>query len=110
VLGVDVPRVRRELVLITAVLVGISVAIAGAIGFVGLLVPHAMRRIVGAQHRVLIPASALAGAILVVLCDLLARSLFISFELPVGVLTALLGAPFLFALAWGATTKGSGKR
>ena len=100
VLGVDVPRVRRELLLMNAVLVGVSVAIAGSIGFVGLLVPHALRRIVGAQHRVLVPASALAGAVLVVLCDLIARSLFTSFELPVGVLTALLGAPFLFAVAW----------
>ena len=108
VLGVDVPRVRRELVLMTAILVGISVAIAGSIGFVGLLVPHAMRRVVGAQHRLLIPASALAGAILVVLCDLLARSLFTSFELPVGVLTALLGAPFLFVIAWGGSTLGRG--
>ena len=99
-LGVDVPRVRRELLLMNAVLVGVSVAIAGSIGFVGLLVPHALRRIVGAQHRVLVPASALAGAVLVVLCDLIARSLFTSFELPVGVLTALLGAPFLFAVAW----------
>lgn len=108
VLGVEVPRVRRELVLMTAILVGVSVAIAGSIGFVGLLVPHAMRRIVGAHHRVLVPASALAGAILVVLCDLLARSLFTSFELPVGVLTALLGAPFLFVIAWGASTSGRG--
>ena len=100
VLGVDVPRTQRELVLMNAILVGVSVAIAGSIGFVGLLTPHVMRRVVGAHHRVLVPASALAGAILVVVCDVLARSLFTSFELPVGVLTALLGAPFLFAIAW----------
>lgn len=100
VLGVDVPRVRRELLLMNAILVGVSVAIAGSIGFVGLLVPHALRRIVSAQHRWLVPTSALAGAALVVFCDVIARSLFTSFELPVGVLTALLGAPFLFAVAW----------
>ncbi|MFN7697625.1 MAG: FecCD family ABC transporter permease [Deltaproteobacteria bacterium] len=99
VLGVDVRRARLELVLATAVLVGTSVAVAGSVAFVGLLVPHAVRLLVGARHAALVPASGLAGALFVVLADLAARTALAPRELPVGVVPALLGAPALFALA-----------
>jgi iron complex transport system permease protein len=99
VLGVDVRRARLELVLATALLVGTSVAIAGSIAFVGLLVPHAVRLAIGARHGALLPAAGLAGALFVVLADLVARTVLAPRELPVGVVTALLGAPALFAIA-----------
>jgi iron complex transport system permease protein len=75
-----------------------AVALAGLIGFVGLLVPHAMRQITGADHRRLLPAAALAGGALLTLCDTLARTLLAPRELPVGVITALIGGPFFLAL------------
>jgi iron complex transport system permease protein len=78
--------------------VGAGIAIAGPIGFVGLIVPHIMRSLVGADHRRLLPVSILAGAATLVLCDLLARSILFPAELPVGVLTALFGGPFFLAL------------
>ncbi len=99
VLGVDVPRARTELVLATSVLVGASVAIAGSIAFVGLLVPHAVRLVVGGRHRVLLPVASLAGALFVVAADLVARAALAPREVPVGVVTALLGAPALFVIA-----------
>jgi len=75
-----------------------AVALAGLIGFVGLIVPHAMRSLTGADHRRLLPASALAGGGLLVLCDTLARTLFAPHEIPVGVITALAGGPFFLVL------------
>ncbi len=99
VLGVDVRRARLELVLATAILVGTSVAIAGSIAFVGLLVPHLVRLLVGARHRSLVPLAGLTGALFVVAADLVARTSLSPRELPVGVVTALLGAPALFVLA-----------
>jgi iron complex transport system permease protein len=99
VLGVDVRRARTELVLATSLLVGASVAIAGSIAFVGLLVPHAVRLSIGARHRALLPASAAAGALFVVTADLVARTALAPREIPVGVVTALLGAPALFVIA-----------
>ncbi len=97
-LGVDVARVKRALVAWTALAVGVSVALAGAIAFVGLVVPHIARLLAGPDHRRLLPLCALAGAILLVLADALARSLVAPTELPVGTLTALLGAPFFVSL------------
>ncbi len=99
VLGVDVRRSRIELVLAAALLVGTSVAIAGSIAFVGLLVPHAVRLLVGARHLRLVPIAALAGALFVVAADLVARTVMAPRELPVGVVTAILGAPTLFFIA-----------
>jgi iron complex transport system permease protein len=75
-----------------------SVALAGLIGFVGLVVPHAIRLLVGADHRRLLPASALGGGLLLTLCDALARSVNAPAEIPVGVVTALLGGPFFLVL------------
>ena len=82
----------------TALGVGAAVAAAGMIGFIGLVVPHLMRLLVGPDHRLLLPASALAGASLLLLADLLARLLLAPAELPIGIVTALLGAPFFIYL------------
>ncbi|WP_277372759.1 iron ABC transporter permease [Pseudomonas sp. AA-38] len=97
-LGFEVERLKRELVLCTALGVGAAVAAAGLIGFVGLVVPHLMRLLVGPDHRVLLPASLLAGASLLLLADLLARMLLAPAELPIGIVTALIGAPFFLYL------------
>lgn len=101
-LGFEVERLKRELVFCTALGVGSAVAAAGMIGFVGLLVPHLMRLLVGPDHRRLLPAAALGGAILLLLADLCARLLLAPAELPIGIVTALLGAPcFLLLLVRG---------
>ncbi len=96
--GVDVDRVRRRVLLAASAVTAAVVAETGPIGFVGLIVPHAVRLIVGPDHRVLLPVSAVAGAAFLALCDAVARSLLADFELPVGILTALLGGPFFLAL------------
>jgi iron complex transport system permease protein len=97
-LGVNVQRVKRRLIVLTALGVGVSVAVAGLVGFVGLIMPHIIRLMIGPDHRWLIPASGLAGAILLVVADSLARVVVIPAELPTGILTAILGAPFFVAL------------
>lgn len=97
-LGFDVERLKRELVLCTALGVGAAVAAAGLIGFIGLVVPHLMRLLVGPDHRLLLPASALAGASLLLLADLAARLALAPAELPIGIVTALIGAPFFLYL------------
>jgi iron complex transport system permease protein len=97
-LGFAVERLKRELVLCTALGVGAAVAAAGMIGFIGLVVPHLIRLLVGPDHRVLLPASALAGASLLLLADLVARLLLAPAELPIGIVTALIGAPFFLYL------------
>lgn len=97
-LGVDVPRVRIVVYLAASILTGLAVSVSGAIGYVGLLVPHAMRMIFGADHRMLLPAAALGGAIALVIADTLARTVVAPSELPVGAVTALVGAPFFIYL------------
>lgn len=97
-LGVDVNRLKRRLILLTALGVGVSVAATGIIGFVGLVVPHVVRLLIGPDHRYLLPASALLGAVLLLLADLIARALVSPAELPIGIITALLGAPFFISL------------
>lgn len=97
-LGVDVERVKRRIILLTAMGVGAAVAVAGTISFVGLIVPHIIRMLIGPDHRFLIPGTALAGAILLVMADGFARVVVAPAELPAGILTALLGAPFFFSL------------
>ncbi len=97
-LGADVPRVRRAAVLGTAVLTASSVAVSGVIGFVGLVVPHAMRWLVGPLHGRLLPAVFLVGGGATVLADTAARSVLAPSELPVGVVTALVGVPVFAAL------------
>ncbi|TSD47593.1 iron ABC transporter permease [Rhodococcus sp. KBS0724] len=97
-LGVNVERLRQLAVLIVALLVSASVAFTGIILFVGLVVPHLMRIVVGPGHRALIPASALTGALVLLLADLGSRSLIDNADLPLGMLTALVGGPFFFWL------------
>jgi len=97
-LGIDVQRVKRRLIVLTALGVGVSVALAGMVGFVGLVIPHVIRLLIGPDHRWLIPGSAMAGAILLVVADSLARVVVLPAELPTGILTALLGAPFFIVL------------
>lgn len=97
-LGVDVERLKRRLMLLVLLAVASSVALAGIIGFIGLVVPHILRLWAGPDHRLLLPASALLGAALLVLADLGARLMLAPAELPVGILTALIGGPFFLAL------------
>jgi len=98
-LGVDVERLRRQVLVLVTVVVGATVAAAGVIGFVGLLVPHAVRLVAGPGHRIVLPASALGGAVLVVAADTVARTVALPLEVPVGLLTALAGGPlFLWLL------------
>jgi iron complex transport system permease protein len=98
--GVRVVHTRRTLVLVAALATGAAVTLAGAVGFVGFVAPHLMRLLFGNDQRLLLPASGLAGGTLVVLADTIARSAFAPLQLPVGVLTALIGVPvFLWLLA-----------
>jgi iron complex transport system permease protein len=97
-LGVDVEVAKRLLVFTSALLTGASVAVAGLIGFVGLIVPHAVRLLLGPGHRRLLPASAVAGSAFLVACDLVARTARPPAEIRLGVVTALCGAPFFLVL------------
>jgi iron complex transport system permease protein len=96
--GVDVRRVRRRLVLISALATATAVTLAGAVGFVGFVAPHLMRRLVGNDQRLLLPCALLAGAVLVLLADTVARTAVAPLQLPVGVLTALIGVPVFIGL------------
>jgi iron complex transport system permease protein len=96
--GVDVERLKRRLVAQIAVTVGAGVAIAGTVGFVGLVAPHIVRLLQGPAHRTLVPSAALFGGAFLVLADALARTLVAPAELPIGVLTALVGGPFFLWL------------
>ncbi|HJJ36765.1 MAG TPA: iron chelate uptake ABC transporter family permease subunit [Methanocorpusculum sp.] len=95
-LGVNTERTKRILLLVSAFITAIAVSIAGCIGFVGLIIPHIIRLLTGPDHRILLPASMMAGAILLVLADTFSRTL--PTELPVGIITAFLGAPFFIYL------------
>ncbi|EPL8093033.1 FecCD family ABC transporter permease [Morganella morganii] len=96
--GVNVRRTQQCVLLISALLTGIAVALSGIIGFIGLVIPHLMRMIFGWHHRLLLVTSALAGALLLLLSDTLARTLVVPAEIPVGLLTGLLGAPYFLWL------------
>ena len=98
-LGVEVERIKKTVFLSSALLTGAVVSVSGLIGFVGMVIPHAMRLLVGADHRLLLPASALAGGMFLTLADALARTLLAPGEIPVGVVTALAGGPvFIYLL------------
>ncbi|QIS12340.1 iron chelate uptake ABC transporter family permease subunit [Nocardia arthritidis] len=97
-LGVDVERLRRAVILVVAVLTTAGVAFTGIILFVGLIVPHLVRILVGPGHRVLIPLSAIVGAVVLLTADVCARSLVSNADLPLGMLTSLIGGPFFFWL------------
>ena len=96
--GIDVNRAQRAAFFSGSLATGAAVSVAGPIGFVGIIIPHLVRLIVGADHRVVLPASALFGAAFLVLCDLVARTALSPIELPVGVITALIGGPFFLWL------------
>jgi iron complex transport system permease protein len=96
--GVDVGRVQRAAFLSGSLITGAAVSVAGPIGFIGIIIPHLVRLMVGPDHRVVLPASALFGAAFLVACDVLARTLMSPIELPVGVITALIGGPFFLWL------------
>lgn len=97
-LGIDVEREKRIILGLGSLLTACAVSLGGLIGFVGLIMPHAMRLVLGPDHRLLLPAAAMAGAAFIVIADLLARTLLGPAEIPVGVLTALIGAPFFIYL------------
>lgn len=97
-LGVNVQAFRLELFVITSLLVGMVVAISGAIGFVGLMIPHLARMAVGSDHRRVLPVVALGGGVFLVLCDLASRVVMAPLELPVGLVTAIIGGPFFLWL------------
>jgi len=97
-LGVNVSRVKIVVYVAASVLTGLAVSVSGAIGYVGLLVPHIVRMLFGTDYRVVIPASAIGGAIVIVLADTIARTVFAPTELPVGAMTALAGAPVFIYL------------
>lgn len=97
-LGIDVQWVKKELILLSAFAVGVSVVVVGNIAFVGLVVPHILRGAIGPDHRTLIPGAALAGGLLLLLADMIARTVISPAELPAGILTSLVGAPVFFYL------------
>ncbi|MGS2722991.1 FecCD family ABC transporter permease [Porticoccus sp. GXU_MW_L64] len=97
-LGIHVQWLKRRQILLCALGIGVSISIAGLIAFVGLIIPHLVRLLIGPDHRYLLPAAAMAGAILLVLADLVARVVLAPAELPTGILTALLGVPFFVSL------------
>jgi iron complex transport system permease protein len=97
-LGVDVHRLRRNLFIVTSLMAGVAVAVSGVIGFVGLVVPHIVRLVVGSDHRRVLPTGVLFGAAFMVLGDLLARTIVAPQEMPIGVITAFIGAPTLIIL------------
>ncbi|MGZ0052860.1 FecCD family ABC transporter permease [Brevibacillus gelatini] len=97
-LGVNTVQFRKQLLVITALLTGVIVSISGSIGFVGLMMPHIVRVIVGSDHRRVLPVSALLGAIFLIWADVIARLAFAPEELPIGIITALCGGPFFIWL------------
>lgn len=97
-LGVEVEKVKKILLVVSSFISAITVSMTGIIGFVGLIVPHAVRMVVGPDHRALMPYSALVGSIFVVIADTMARTLMPPVEIPVGIITSLFGAPFFLYL------------
>ena len=97
-LGVDVERVRRTMLATAAMLTGAAVAVSGVVGFVGLIVPHMLRLVLGPSHRTLLPAAMLGGALFLIVCDVLARTINPPTEIRLGIITAACGAPFFLYL------------
>jgi iron complex transport system permease protein len=97
-LGVNVERTKQWLLVVTSLIISVAVSLAGIIGFVGIMVPHLMRLVFGSDHRLLLPVSALFGASFLIVADTIARVVFAPAELPVGVITALCGAPYFIFL------------
>ncbi|CAN5706596.1 iron ABC transporter permease [soil metagenome] len=100
-LGVSVERTQLIVFASSSLLVGVAIALAGPIGFIGLIVPHALRAVIGPDHRLLIPASVFGGALLLVVCDTLSRTIVSPAQWPTGAVTAVLGGPFFVAILLG---------
>ncbi|MBN8974019.1 MAG: iron ABC transporter permease [Rhizobiales bacterium] len=96
--GINVERLKRVSIVLISAMTGVAVAVCGVVGFIGIVVPHLLRLVIGPGHRLLLPASALLGAILVVGADTLARTIVAPAEMPIGILTAAIGAPFFLAI------------
>lgn len=99
-LGIDLAKVRRNNLIITALVTGLIVAACGVIGFVGLIIPHIVRGFVGSDHRRLLPVVMLTGILFLTWADVLARSILTSGELPIGIITAIIGAPFFLYILY----------
>ena len=97
-LGMNVPLIRGLAIVIAAALAGAAVSFAGLIGFVGLIIPHGVKLLIGTDNRFVLPGSALLGGMFVILCDLFARTLFVPYELPVGIILSFMGCPFFLYL------------
>ena len=97
-LGVRVMRMRTILIFLSALLAAVSVSVAGMLGFVGLIVPHIMRLLIGSDHEYLLPCAAIAGGAVVTLADTAARTLFSPLEIPVGIFMSFIGGPFFLYL------------
>jgi len=107
-LGIDARKLRRKMIILSSLAVAASVCVSGIIGFVGLIVPHIIRLLAGSRSRRLVPLSCIAGAIFMILCDTLARTIAAPAEIPVGAITAIIGAPFFLFLLWRSRGKGVG--
>ncbi len=97
-LGVNIQRLKSTAVCITALTVGVAVSVAGLIGFIGLMIPHLVRMVIGPGHRYLLPCSAILGSLVLLISDLVARSLIAPIEIPIGIVTAMIGGPFFLYL------------
>ena len=97
-LGIDTQNIKKIIILVTALIAASLICICGIIGFVGLIIPHMMRLVVGPNHKVLIPTTCLAASVFMVFCDLFSRTLFSPLEIPIGVITAMIGAPVFIVL------------
>jgi iron complex transport system permease protein len=97
-LGIEPQKIKKILILISALITACLICICGIIGFVGLIVPHALRLIVGPSHKALIPTTCLAASLFMVVCDIFSRTVFAPVEIPIGVITAVIGAPVFIIL------------
>lgn len=97
-LGIDTQNIKKILIGITALITASIICICGVIGFVGLIIPHMMRKVTGANHKILIPVTCLAASVFMISCDILSRTLFAPVEIPIGVITAMIGAPVFIVL------------
>ena len=106
-LGINIQKTKRTIIITSAIMVGTTVAFCGIIGFVGLVVPHMLRTLFGPDHRLLIPAGTILGAITLITADIFARTILAPAEIQIGILTAIIGGPFFLALLIRARTRGT---
>ncbi|AEB76062.1 iron (III) dicitrate transport system permease protein [Clostridium botulinum BKT015925] len=104
-LGVDTDKMKKILVIISTIMVAVIVSVSGVIGFIGLIIPHSIRMVFGSDNRAVIPFSALGGALFLIICDTIARSLVPPMDIPVGIITSLFGVPFFINILYKAKKK-----